>query len=108
MVRGLFPRAEHETLLEALELSIVFVTSDRLEAILWKPSLLSSAWDIANLYLASVGAELLVEHLSGPMPGDDRVDEEEYQAVVTEAVGARNGWRRILQRCAPRPPSRRT
>lgn len=204
MVCGLFPRTEQETILALLEHSIVFVTSENLESVLRSRSFLSSAWDIANLYLASVGAELLgeearpivglseettcfvspeyfapdadpfsdfvlhetahifhnfkrlmvglpargrsewlleidfrkretfayaceaygrilelgarpadrhrllAEHFSGPMPGDDRVDEEEYQAVVTEAVGARNGWKRILQRCAPRPPSRRT
>lgn len=204
MVRGLFPRAEQETILGILERSIVFVTSENLEAILWKRSFLSSAWDIANLYLASVGAELLgeeahpivgiseettcfvspgyfapdadpfsdfvvhetahifhnckrssvglpararrewlleidfrkretfayaceaygrilelgtrpvdrcrllAEHLAGPMPGDDRVDDEEYRWVVAEAVGARNGWKRILRRCAPRRSSSAT
>ena len=51
---------------------------------------------------------LLVQHLSGLMPGDDPVDEEEYETVVTEAVGARNGWKRILQRSAPPPPKRRS
>lgn len=182
----------------------MFVTTENLETVLRGRSFLRSAWDVANLYLASVGAELLgeearsivglseetgcfvsptyfdsgtdpysdfvlhetahifhnckrstlglpprgrrewlldidfrmretfayaceaygrilelggrpadrrgllTEHLDGPMPGDDRVDEEEYRSVVTEAVGARNGWKRILHRCAPRSPLRST
>jgi hypothetical protein len=202
MARGLFPRAEQETILEVLERSIVFVTAENLESALRGRSFLRSAWDIANLYLASIGAallgkearpivglseettcfasptyfdsgtdrfsdfvlhetahifhnckrgtvglpprgrrewlldldfrmretfayaceayglilelgdrpadrrRLLAEHLDGPMPGDDRVDEEVYRSVVTEAVGARNGWKRILSRCAPRSPVR--
>lgn len=51
---------------------------------------------------------LLAEHLAGPMPGDGRVDEEEGRSVVTEAVGARNSWKRILRRCAPLLSSRAT
>jgi len=197
MVRGLFPRIEQAKVLSALERSITFVTEDTLEAVLRERSFLHSAWDIANLYLGSVGAELLgedaprivglseetscfvspayfdsngdrfadfvlheaahifhnckrvtiglparrgrewlleidfrmretfayaceaygrilelgprptdrrrllAEHLAGAMPRDDRVDEEEYCSIVTEAVGARNGWKRILGRCAP-------
>lgn len=196
MVRGLFPRIEQDTILALLARSVVFVTAENLEAVLRARSFLASAWDVANLYLASVGAELLgedsrpiaglseettcfvspeyfartdpfsdvvlheaahifhnckrrtvglpdrgrhewlleidfhrretfayaceaygriielgprsadrrrllAEHLAGPMPGDDRVDEEEYCSVVTEAVGARNGWKLILRRCAP-------
>jgi len=198
MVRGLFPSTEQDKVLSALERSITFVTEDTLETVLRGRSFLRSAWDIANLYLGSVGAELLgeeaprivglseetscfvspayfdsngdrfadfvlheaahifhnckrvtiglparrgrewlleidfrmretfayaceaygrilergprpadrrrllAEHLAGSMPGDDRVDEEEYRSVVTEAIGARNGWKRILSRCAPR------
>ena len=45
--------------------------------------------------------------LTGPMPGGDRVDEE-YRSVVTEAVGAPDGWKRLLRRCALRPSSRVT
>ena len=61
MVRGLFPRAEQDTILAVLERSIVFVTGDNLERVLRGRSFLKSSWDIANLYLASVEAELLGE-----------------------------------------------
>lgn len=203
MVRGLFPRAEQDTILAVLERSIVFVTGENLETVLRGRSFLRSAWDVANLYLASIDAELLsegsqpivglseettcfvspgyfdsradpfsdfvlhetahifhnckrstvglpargrrewlldvdfrmretfayaceaygrilelgprrddrrrllTEHLSGSIARDNRVDEGEYRSVVTEAVGARNGWKRILRRCAPRPGTAR-
>jgi hypothetical protein len=35
------------------------------------------------------------------MPSDDRVDADEYVDILREAVAARNGWKRILARCAP-------
>jgi hypothetical protein len=45
----------------------------------------------------------LVEELArGPLPADERVDPEEYLDIVREAAGARNGWKRIGLRCAPR------
>jgi hypothetical protein len=37
---------------------------------------------------------------------DDRVDREELADLVAEAVRARNGWKRILARCAPHKASR--
>ena len=37
------------------------------------------------------------------MPSDERVDANEFVDILREAVGARNGWKRILQRCSPRP-----
>ncbi len=203
MVRGLFPAAERESVLRLLERSIVFVTSDSLETVLRRFSFLSSAWSVANLYLASVGAELLSveaprivglseetrcfvsidyfqpdgdrfadfvlhetahifhnckrrtaglpergrrewlldidfrkretfayaceaysrllelgrrpadrrgllrELLDGPMPKEERVDEDGYCAALSEAVAARNGWKAILQRCAPAPAEQR-
>ena len=45
---------------------------------------------------------LLSEHADGPMPPDDRVDEDEYVDILREAVSARNGWKRIHERCSPR------
>lgn len=195
MVRGLFPAAEREAVLAVLERSVVFVTGGTLGPLLRGCSFLSTAWKLANLYLASVGAELLgeeapeivglseetqcfvsteyfreggdrfadfilhetahvfhnckrrtvglpesrrrewlldvdfrkretfayacevygrilelgrrpadrhallSEHLEGPLPPDDRVDEDDYRAALTEAVEARNGWKRILKRC---------
>lgn len=68
MVRGLFPRAEQDVVLATIEQSVVFVTSANIEPLLFKRDFDSSAWTLANLYLASVGAELLGEdapHLAG-------------------------------------------
>lgn len=59
MVRGLFPRAEQDVLLATLEQSVVFITSANIERLLHECAFDSSAWTLANLYLASVGAELL-------------------------------------------------
>ena len=61
MVRGLFPRAEQEAVLATLEQSVVFITSANIERLLHGCSFDSSAWTLANLYLASVGAELLAK-----------------------------------------------
>src|SRR6266581_3334898 len=36
-----------------------------------------------------------------PLPSADRVDGGEYVDVLREAVVRRNGWKRILARCAP-------
>lgn len=60
MVRGLFPRNEQDVVLGLVERSVIFLTPDNIEHVLreevgWP----RSAWDIANLYLGSVGAELL-------------------------------------------------
>ena len=61
MVRGLFPRAEQDVVLATLEQSVVFLTSENLERFLLGRGFDSSAWTLANLYLASLGAELLAE-----------------------------------------------
>ena len=68
MVRGLFPRAEQDAVLATIEQSVVFLTSANIEPLLFKQSFDGSAWTLANLYLASLGAELLGEdapHLVG-------------------------------------------
>ncbi|WP_176416596.1 hypothetical protein [Myxococcus sp. AM010] len=59
MVRGLFPRAEQDAVLAVLERSVVFVTPANIVQVLLKSSWLNTAWDLANLYLLGVGAELL-------------------------------------------------
>jgi hypothetical protein len=59
MVRGLFPRTDQELVLGVLEKSVVFLTAANIEEVLVENSWDSSAWDLANLYLASIGAELL-------------------------------------------------
>jgi len=59
MVRGLFPASEHKAVLSLLERSVVFLTADNVESVLRQQMWLHSAWDLANLYLASVDADLL-------------------------------------------------
>ena len=44
----------------------------------------------------------LDSHADGLLPGDDTLDLDEYLDILQEAVAARNGWKRILLRCAPR------
>ena len=62
MVRGFFPRVEQDAVLATLEKSVVFITSPNIEAFLLEHDYDSSAWQLANLYLASVGADLLGEN----------------------------------------------
>ena len=45
--------------------------------------------------------KLLAELALKPLPGDERVDGEEYLDILGEAVAVRNGWKRILSRCSP-------
>jgi hypothetical protein len=61
MVRGLFQRVEQDAVLTTLEKSVVFVSSANIEPLLLEHGYDSSAWTLANLYLASLGAELLGE-----------------------------------------------
>lgn len=59
MVRGLFSKVEQDVVLATLEKSVVYVTSSTIEPLILNHSWDRSAWDLANLYLLSVGAELL-------------------------------------------------
>ena len=43
---------------------------------------------------------LLADLVSRPLPADDRVDSAEYVEILTEAIGQRNGWKAILERCS--------
>lgn len=196
MVRGLFPAAEQERVLDTLARSVVFLTPATIDGVLEQTPWLRTAWNLANLYLADCDAELLAEdapylaglsegttcylsagyfdqsgrfedflvheaahifhnckrvtiglpetrrkewlreidygkretfaysceaysriheladsangrlrllaeHGQGPMPGDERVNADEYMDILREAVTARNGWKCILQRCSP-------
>lgn len=195
MVRGLFPSAEQDVMIGLLEKSVVFVTKDNIEHLIRKESFHHGAWVLANLYLASIDAELLgpdapqlvgfsqettcfvspeylggrdtfddfivheaahvfhnwkreyaglpfssrkewlldiefckretfayscevfariveqastaksrlalVAHYAADPFGDERVDLQELVDILREAATARNGWRRILARCAP-------
>ena len=59
MVCGLFPRAEQDTVLALVERSVVFLTPANVGEVLREESFDRAAWDLANLYLGSIGAELL-------------------------------------------------
>lgn len=59
MVHGFFPEAEREAVLRLFENSVVFLTSDNIESVLLGQMWLRSAWDLANMFLGSVNAELL-------------------------------------------------
>ena len=61
MVRGLFPRVEQDQVLATLQKSVVFLTSANIEPLMLEHGYDSSAWTLANLYLASLGGELLGE-----------------------------------------------
>jgi hypothetical protein len=59
MVRGLFPKVEQDTVLACVERSVVFVSPSNIVALIERVPFHGTAWDLANLYLASVGADLL-------------------------------------------------
>jgi len=59
MVDGLFSRPERAAVLATLEASVVFLTADNIEHVLLGQRWLHTAWHLANLFLASVEAELL-------------------------------------------------
>ncbi|SAK70116.1 hypothetical protein AWB82_04178 [Caballeronia glebae] len=206
MVDGLFSADQRSIVLNTLASSIVFLTPHNIASVLADQRWLSTAWDLANLYLTSMGApvlsqdachivglseetmcfvsmsyfeeadpfadfvvheaahvfhnckratvglnesrrkeylldidyakretfayaceaysritsmttgvrqreEALKRHANGAPPPDDRVDHDEYLDILGEAVRVRNGWQRILKRCAPvkhrRPTERR-
>src|SRR5215472_4023876 len=60
MVRGLFPIVEQPVVLDMLARSLVFLTPSTIEAVLNR-GFPSTAWDLANLYLLSCGAEPLAD-----------------------------------------------
>lgn len=59
MVRGLFRRDEQEAVLAILGNSVIFLTPTNIEMVLLGCTWPHSAWDLANLYLGSMGAPLL-------------------------------------------------
>lgn len=202
MVRGIFPQSEQSIILDMLDRSVVFLKPATINTVLEKATWLNTAWNLANIYLASLGAKtltddaqaivglseettcyvsmkyfsnnnpfedyviheaahifhnckretiglpatrrrewlleidyakretfaysceaysrilelgetrsarsrLLSELAEEPMPPDERVDGDEYVDILREAVVARNGWKRILERCSPVKPARR-
>jgi hypothetical protein len=61
MVRGLFPASEQASVLDLLERSVILLTPATIDAQLQNTQWLATAWDLANLYLGGLGAELLAE-----------------------------------------------
>ncbi|MCC7542402.1 MAG: hypothetical protein IT379_39655 [Deltaproteobacteria bacterium] len=59
MVRGLFPRAEQDPVLAVLEKSVVFLTRENIGRLLRDSHWLHSSWVLANLFLVSIGADVL-------------------------------------------------
>lgn len=59
LVHGLFPQVEREAVIATLEKSVVFLTNESIERILLGQRWLRTAWDLANLFLGSVEADLL-------------------------------------------------
>lgn len=55
MVRGLFPAREQQIVLSLFEKSLMFVTHDNIEQILTQMNWMGTAWQVANLYLGSLG-----------------------------------------------------
>lgn len=202
MVSGLFPAVERETILRLLDRSVTFLSCDNIGDVLDGTTWHRTAWDLANLYLGSIGAKrlgaeepcvvglseettcyvslayfdetdpfadfvvhemahvfhnwkresvgllhtrhrewllqidfrkretfayaceaysriqqrassgterrrLLSEYASEWTPEAEGVDEDELVSILSEAILTRNGWKRILKRCAPPPRGRR-
>ncbi len=61
MVRGLFPAAEQERVLDTLARSVIFLTPATIDDVLEQTPWLRTAWNLANLYLADCDAALLAE-----------------------------------------------
>jgi hypothetical protein len=55
MVEGLFPAPEREPVLRLLERAVVVLTPETVEAVLAAQRWPHTAWDLANLYLGSLG-----------------------------------------------------
>jgi len=53
MVRGIFPQSEQSVILDMLERSVVFLTPATINTVLEKATWLNTAWNLANIYLAS-------------------------------------------------------
>jgi len=61
MVQGLFPQKEQAVILNMLERSVVFLTPATINTVLEKATWLKTAWNLANIYLASLDAKPLSE-----------------------------------------------
>jgi len=55
MVCGLFPARERQAILDLFKKSLVFVSRDNIDLLITETKRLSTVWDIANIYLGSLG-----------------------------------------------------
>jgi hypothetical protein len=98
MVWGLFPRVERQAVLALLERAVVFLTPANLELVLRHQRWLGTAWDLANLYLGSIGAEPLGEDA----PAIVGLSEETTCFVSMRYFSESDPcWKVIVARCAP-------
>jgi hypothetical protein len=86
MVQGLFPHRERMIVLDRLERSVIFLTPATIANTLEKTPWLKTAWDLANLYLASVDAK----RLSDDAPDIVGLSEETSCYVSVEYFDANN------------------
>ena len=61
MVQGLFPRHEQACILDMLERSVVFLTPATIDQVLEQSRWLSTSWQLANLFLAGIKADMLAD-----------------------------------------------
>jgi hypothetical protein len=61
MVNGLFPESERSLVISILEKSVVFLIPENIECVLEEVPFLGTAWNLANLYLTSIGVPCLSE-----------------------------------------------
>jgi hypothetical protein len=61
MIRGLFPHGDQAAVRALVERSVVFLLPGTVAEVLRGQRWMKTAWDLANLCLMSVGAELLAE-----------------------------------------------
>jgi hypothetical protein len=59
MVRGFFPVRDQPVVMDMFSRSVVFLTPDNIAPVILNTPFTSTAWHLANLYLASCGAEPL-------------------------------------------------
>ena len=107
MVRGLFPRAEQDAVLAPLEQSIVFTTGENIERLLHECGFDSTAWTLANLYLASYGAELLAKNapcLVGSAKKPPATSRQNASLTMTHTQTSSSTKRRTSSTTASGPP----
>ena len=61
MVQGLFHRHERSCILDMLDRSVVLLTPATIDQVLEESRWLSTAWNLANLFLSGIKAELLAD-----------------------------------------------